>query len=212
MGKPVDHHYPNRWPDDKSLPGFKTAMENAFESLHQVLLQVLRMIAIDLGLPPDSLANRHDASHHELRLLHYPPTDRSVLNSTHTRIADHTDFGTVTFLLQDNTGGLEGRSRFGDQYFGLDSSEGEILVILGDCFQRWTGDLLWAIPHRVTAPRALVAGQADEKCADRYSVAFFGKPNRDVIVGNLEGAQFQGTKYDAIMAQAYNDSKLTKTY
>ena len=188
-------------------------MEELFESLHGVLAKVLRAIEVELGLPPDTLVDKHNASHHELRLLHYPPTDRAALGTTHTRIADHTDFGTVTFLIQDQTGGLEARSRFSkDHYFGLKSSYGEILVILGDCFQRWTGDQLWAIPHRVTAPEAGTGQQGDIECGSRYSMAFFGKPNRDAGVGNLDGEQFQGTTYEAVTAQVYNNSKLNKTY
>ena len=42
----------------------------------------------------------------ELRLLHYPPVPHGLPAGT-VRCGEHTDYGTITLLFQDDVGGLE---------------------------------------------------------------------------------------------------------
>lgn len=81
-----------------------------FSDCYNAELNILDAISIGLGLPIHSLRNLHKAQTNELRLTHYPEVDRADFANA-TRIAAHTDFGTITLLFQDNVGGL------GKQYY-----------------------------------------------------------------------------------------------
>ncbi|KAH7308630.1 hypothetical protein B0I35DRAFT_464197 [Stachybotrys elegans] len=212
MGVPGDVDAENRWPHAEALPDFRRLMEEQYRALEQAHLQILSALALTLGLPSESFTSMCSKSHHEMRLLHYPPTRLGDLKAGKTRIADHTDFGSVTLLFQDSTGGLEGRHPSSAEYRAIQSNEQECLVMLGDCFQRWTGDHFWALPHRVTMPFAAHPDQDDERLPERFSIAFFGKPDRDANVGNLAGPHFQKVHYDSMTAGDYNHSKLVRTY
>ncbi|KAI9686198.1 MAG: hypothetical protein M1822_003853 [Bathelium mastoideum] len=212
MGQPGDTEYANRWPSDNHFPQFRAFMENQFTAIDQAHLNVLRAIALGLGLPTDYFVPKCNGRHHEMRLLHYPSMRLGDLKNGKARIADHTDFGSLTLLFQDLVGGLEGRDRNNSKYAAIQSDQRECLVMLGDCFQRWTGDYLWALPHRVTMPVTAQVDNDDERIPERFSIAFFGKPNRDADVGNLEHPQFQQTHYDSLTAGEYNNLKLVRTY
>ncbi|KAF9883638.1 hypothetical protein FE257_003110 [Aspergillus nanangensis] len=214
-GNPVDREYPNRWPDADDLPKFQGVMENAFHSYHGLLLQVLQSLATSLDLPPEYFSGLHSEMHHEMRLLHYPSGTVGDFKNGNTRIADHTDFGSVTLLAQDSIGGLEARVRgtANPTYAAVESHPTELLVILGDCFQRWTGDKLRAVAHRVSMPFETDINDNTAVLPERFSVAFFGKPDREVRVGNIDAPHFKtGTSYPDITAGEYNNQKLFKTY
>ncbi|CEI67631.1 unnamed protein product [Fusarium venenatum] len=212
LGSPDDSEFPNRWPSECQIPQFRAIVEQHYEALEQVQLQVLAAFALGLGLKRNFFSCLHEKSHHEMRLLHYPSTKVGDLIGGKTRIADHTDFGSVTLLFQDNTGGLEGRDRETGRYQAIESQPMECLVIVGDCFQRWTGNQVWAIPHRVTVPYRTAVEDNDCHVPERFSIAFFGKPNRDAQVGNLNHPRFQAMQYSSITAGEYNNMKLERTY
>jgi isopenicillin N synthase-like dioxygenase len=80
-------------------------MSSLFTVCYDAQLQILDAISIGLGLPIHTLRELHGAQTNELRLTHYPEVDRADFANA-TRIAAHTDFGTITLLFQDNVGGL----------------------------------------------------------------------------------------------------------
>ncbi|CAG2238910.1 unnamed protein product [Mytilus edulis] len=67
------------------------------------------------------------------------------------RCGEHSDYGTLTLLFQDNIGGLEVKSRDGE-YIQAPPIPGTIVVNIGDLMQRWTSDKLIANKHRVLIP------------------------------------------------------------
>ena len=211
MGEPGSREAANRWPQDAALPGFRPLMESQYAALEKAHLEILSALAVVMELPGNYFAPMCDKSHHEMRLLHYPPTKLCELKTGKTRIADHTDFGSVTLLFQDATGGLEGRHPSTAEYQAIRSDEQECLVMVGDCFQRWTGNHFWALPHRVTMPFQ-TAEDKDEWMPERLSIAFFGKPNRDASVGNLGERRFQDVHYSSMTAGEYDHQKLIRTY
>lgn len=80
-------------------------MSSFFSVCYDAELVILDAISIGLGLPIHSLRELHATQINELRLSHYPEADRADFVNA-TRIAAHTDFGTITLLFQDNVGGL----------------------------------------------------------------------------------------------------------
>lgn len=84
---------------------FQPAFTSFFETGYRTELTVLKALSIGLGLPEDTLGELHAAQTNELRITHYPEVARGDFARS-TRIAAHTDFGTITLLFQDAVGGL----------------------------------------------------------------------------------------------------------
>ena len=83
-------------------------------------------------------------------MLHYPPVAQTP-SPGQLRAGEHSDYGSITLLLQDQIGGLEVRTRQGD-WIAAPPIDDTIVVNVGDAMQRWTGDRLTSTPHRVTVP------------------------------------------------------------
>lgn len=96
----------NRYPD--ALPGFGEAMSKFFGQCDDLHIKLMSAIAEGLGLSASFFRNQVTEGDHVLRLLHYPAVPRAVLGKDGAvRAGSHTDFGTVTLLFQDSSGGLQ---------------------------------------------------------------------------------------------------------
>ncbi|PHH72421.1 hypothetical protein CDD82_5987 [Ophiocordyceps australis] len=211
QGPAYDELYQNRWPDESDLPGFREFMESFYEDCHRVHQRILQALAVGLGLDSmflQDLCNRNTA---ELRLNHYPLYDASQVRPGAKRISEHTDFGTITMLFQDSVGGLEVEDQgMPGHYLPVPCDDtSEMVLNIGDCLQRWTNGKFLSTSHRVILPDGINA-----RVEERYSVAYFGKPNRLQNVGVLPIFVREGetAKYGDITAWEYNQEKLILTY
>lgn len=124
-----------------------------------------------------------------LRSNYYPPVDsNTILQKDQIRCGEHSDYGTVTFLFQDDRGGLEILSPKGE-YVPVPSIHGTIVANVGDMLQRWTADTLVATKHRVVIP-----GDDVQRTKTRQSLAFFVQPDNDCLITCLNGSD----KYEPI--------------
>ena len=79
--------------------------------------------------------------------------------------------------------------------------------------QRWTNDRLRSTVHRVTIPINADAKEDEIVIPSRYSVVFFGKPNRDVSLYPFpEFLKDKESKYEDITAGEYNQRRLIRVY
>jgi isopenicillin N synthase-like dioxygenase len=133
---------------------------------------VLAGIAIGLGLERTWFADHLAADPLILfRIFHYPPT---VANGDERwGVAEHTDYGLLTILGQDHTGGLQVRTPGG--WLDADPRPGAFVCNIGDMLERLTGGRYRSTPHRVRSPRE----------AGRLSFAFFLDPSWDAVVDRL---------------------------
>lgn len=137
---------------------------------------LMQAFGIALDLPSDFFTTKHTGSTQTLRLLHYPPSESS--SEGQLGAGAHTDYGTTTFVFQDNAGGLEVQNDSG-KWIPAPPIEGTIVVNTGDLLARWTNDQYRSTPHRVQVrPAAATAG--------RLSIAFFNDPDPEVIIETLE--------------------------
>lgn len=219
QGSPSDRLFPNIYPQVTSQPDFQPTLDSFFEACHQTHMHILDALATGLGLSPDrfrDLHQRQDSS--ELRLLHYPAVAASELREQgfKTRISEHTDAGSITLLFQDDCGGLEIEDqRPGhDGFLAVSSRLPAVLVNVGDSLQHWTNDEIRAVWHRVTLPKDFAGGDEERVLPERYSVAFFGKPDREASVGCFE--EFvtveHPAQYEDVSALDWNQRTLLKTY
>lgn len=169
FGSPLNG--PNQWPAE--LPEFRSDVETYVAALNAFGAGLLRVIALALDLPADALEASFKHPTTFLRLLHYPPQPPSADNETFGS-APHTDYGFLTILLQDMSGGLAVRNTDGT-WLQATPIPGSYVVNVGDMLSRWTNGRWQSTPHLV---RNISGG-------DRYSCPFFFDPDMDAVISAL---------------------------
>ncbi|KAM3087300.1 hypothetical protein ACMFMG_001401 [Clarireedia jacksonii] len=219
---------PNNWPpasaDDPAAQEFKDTMLSFHDQCKELHINVMRAIALGLGLDEGYFDGYTDAGDNTLRLLHYPETKRSVFrgNKMQVRAGEHTDYGSITLLFQDDRGGLQVRSPKGT-YVDATPVEGTVVVNAGDLLARWSNDRIKSTLHRVVEPPA--KPNADVKEGEnededvvypaRYSIAYFCNPNFDRMIEAIEGTyggELGERKYKDINSGDYLVQRLAATY
>ncbi|TVY45323.1 2-oxoglutarate-Fe(II) type oxidoreductase [Lachnellula subtilissima] len=217
QGPASDLQYPNRWPSEEELPGFRTFMESYFITCERVVLYLMSALELAMGLPADCFHDRMLAVHgSELRLNGYPEIDIADLNSgTVSRIWPHTDIDIITLLFQDGVGGLEIEDPNNLGHFEPVVRQGptEMVVNISATLQRWSNDTLHAGVHQVTIPQGW-KGKSEAGLAERYSVPYLAKADREVSVGTLpEFVTADGiVKYKPISALEFQQERLSTAY
>jgi isopenicillin N synthase-like dioxygenase len=196
-GKPF--HAVNQWPD---LLDFRPVLVGYFVAMQRLCEQLHRAFAIDLGLPEDFFQPYIDAPLATLRVLHYPPHPVAFDGQLYGA-APHTDYGNLTILAQDDTGGLQVRRRDGS-WIDAPPLHGTFVCNIGDCLMRWSNDVYVSTPHRVV----------NRSGRDRYSAAFFFDPNADAPVECLPGCvgPDRPARYPPTTGAAYLKERLDATY
>jgi isopenicillin N synthase-like dioxygenase len=131
-------------------------------ALTQLCHHLMAGMALSLGLEDAYFADRYTGDPLTLfRIFNYPPPrDPSFWG-----VGEHTDYGLLTVLLQDDAGGLEVRSR--SRWVAAPPVPGSFVCNIGDMLDRMTRGLYRSTPHRVRNPAP----------RDRLSFPFFFDPN-----------------------------------
>lgn len=188
-----------------STPGDDPCIINFYEACTQVANRVLKAMALALQLPADFFVTRHNRRNHTLRLLHYPPLQQPP-KIGQVRAGEHSDYGSITLLFQNEGEGLEVQALSGE-WVAAPPIPGTVVVNIGDLLQRWTNHVFCSTKHRVVIP-------TDERInQSRYSIAFFCHPNDDTEIACLESCQNERLPlYPPVLAGDYLISRLQATY
>jgi len=207
IGTQSEKDFETPWPNELPSSEFKDILLRYYDEFNGVYLRLCRLLAMGLGMKDsDFFSRRSDEQHCNLRLLHYPQVEKDPDDTeTIVRGARHTDFGTLTLLTQDGTGGLRVQRADGSWIF-VPPVPGSIIVNVGDMLQRWTNDVLPSTPHQVVN----LSNHADT-IPERYSIAFFCNANKDVMLECLEEVSKEPAKYSPINALQYLTQRLTET-
>lgn len=180
MGKEDNDAMPNIWLPEEDLPGFRAFFNRFYGLCNQVELEVLRALAVGMGLEEDYFVNFHHNADNQTRILHYPTVEEDLLRRGKAeRIAAHSDFGTITLLFQDEVGGLEVEDPYSKGTFrSVPYIPRTCVVNVGDFLQMWSNDVLKSTSHRVRAPPAVegIEGQG-KMIPERYSIPYFCGPD-----------------------------------
>jgi isopenicillin N synthase-like dioxygenase len=146
-------HGGNLWLDD-SAGDLGLRMRSAVTShqrlMRQIADELLLALAQGLRLGKATFLPYVQPEPTELfRIFHYPPqTDHGHLGSE-WGVAEHTDMGFLTLLLQEGqTTALEVKTRDG-RWCPVPPQTGALYINIGDMLEYVTRGLLWATPHRV---------------------------------------------------------------
>ena len=162
-------HGPNQWPAD--LTGFRETLDVYYDRMEILCRLTMRTLALALDLPEDHFEHFCDDAVSNLKLLHYPPQLANA-HPDEKGCGAHTDWGAITYLLQDDVGGLQVWDE-GHGWIDAPPVEGAFVLNLGDLIARWTNDRFRSTLHRVI----------NRSGRERYSVPFFftGRPDHEVV-------------------------------
>lgn len=214
IGREGEPNHPNMWPtSDATAQGFKEFMIDFFTQCKELHIEVMRAIAVGMGIDEGYFDEFTDGGDNTLRLLHYPSVAKSVFaaNNMQVRAGEHTDYGSITLLFQDDCGGLQVKSPDGT-FVDATPIPGTVVVNAGDLLARWSNDTIKSTMHRVVEPLAPTEGDVHPA---RYSIAYFCNPNYEKTIEAIPGT-FGGEKgvkkYEDVNSGKYLVQRLAATY
>lgn len=160
----------NQWPDE-TYPRLRKELTPYYDAVCAVAGQVMSALAQSLGRPADFFAEAYEKPLARGQLVFYPPSTASDEAEERFGVAAHTDFGVLTFLLQDMNGGLQVKLKSGE-WVEAPPIPGTLVCNIGDLLARWSNDRFASTLHRVINR----SGRA------RYSIPVFFDPHTDTVV------------------------------
>lgn len=210
----------NMWPKAGEVPAdakfdaerWRNNMLEFHDVCKELHVQIMRALAVGLGIEEGWFDEYTDRGDNTLRLLHYPPQSREVFKRKkgQVRAGAHSDYGSCTLLFQDDRGGLEVQGADGG-WRAVKPIEGAIVVNAGDLLARWSNDVVKSTVHRVVEPPTK---GSEEVHPARYSIAYFCNPNFDKFIEAIPGTLKEGekSKYEGVNSGEYLVQRLSATY
>ena len=166
-------HGPNLFP--KNIPLFSDTVLKYMDAMTRLGHALMEGIALSLGLSESYFAERYTRDPLILfRIFNYPPEPSGISENRGWGVGEHTDYGLLTILKQDKTGGLEIKSKSG--WLEATPMPGSFVCNIGDMLDRMTRGLYRSTAHRVNSPLK----------HDRLSFPFFFDPNFNAEVRPIE--------------------------
>jgi isopenicillin N synthase-like dioxygenase len=198
----VPFYRPNIWPD-RPAP-FREIYTRYYELLDELAADLMRLFALALDLPDSFFEDKINDNFAALNTYHYPPQTEAPLDGQ-LRAGAHSDFGSLTILLQEpNAGGLEVMGTDGEWHY-LPPQPGRFVINIGDLMAQWTNDRWRSTLHRVVNP----PGETISK-QSRISVGFFCHPNFEAMIEAFPTCRDPdgSAKYQAVKAGTYMRRKI----
>lgn len=159
---------PNQWPDG-SLPDLRTTVGAWTDLLGRVGTELTHALAACLGLPEDHFDPVFAGEPHWFgKLIRYVGQESDGPGAQ--GVGPHADWGFLTLLLQDSTGGLQARPPRSQEWIDVPPVDGALVVNVGEMLEVATHGYLVATVHRVLP---------SPPGATRQSIGFFFSPRLD---------------------------------
>ncbi len=135
-------HGPNLFPD--AVPELKPAVMAFMAEAERSAHAIMEGVAMSLGLNANYFRETYTAQPTMLfRIFHYPASAAE----SGWGVGEHTDYGLLTLLAQDDIGGLEVKTPRG--WINAPPIPGALVCNMGDMLDRLTGGVYRSTPHRV---------------------------------------------------------------
>jgi len=188
-------HGANLWPPIDGLRDTVLAYLDALTGLGHALM---RGFALALGLPERWFAEQGGTADPLilLRLFNYPSRPVPAGSPVQWGVGEHTDYGLLTMLWQDDVGGLQVRTDEG--WIDAPPRPGSFVCNIGDMLDRMTGGRYRSLPHRVAI---------NSSGRDRLSIPLFFDPDFAwriaPVPGSVAGSDDSGRRWDGANLQAF---------
>jgi isopenicillin N synthase-like dioxygenase len=159
---------PNHWPG--FMPEMRGVLSAYYDSILDCGNRLLRGFALSLGRPADFFVPHFAKPLARGSMVYYPPQPPD-LGEQQFGVAPHTDYGGLTLLSQDMTGGLQVLNKAGE-WVTAHPIPGTLVINVGDLMARWTNNRFSSNAHRVI----------NTSGRERYSVAVFFDPSFDTVI------------------------------
>ena len=178
MNVPADADMKNYPPnvEVEECPGLAPQADALYQSLERVGRDMLKAIALHLGLDEQYFEQFVPGGNSILRLIHYPPITSEPESSV--RAGQHEDINLITLLVGASADGLEVMDKAG-VWTSVKALPEHLVVNVGDMLQRLTNHELKSTTHRVVNPPREKWGQP------RFSMPFFRHPVPDMSLAAL---------------------------
>lgn len=175
---PIKKEYPeNVWPQE--LPSFSEIGLEVYKSLEKTGVQMLRAIALYLGLPENYFDDKVKHGNSILRPIHYFPIENpDSVPADAVRAAEHGDINLITLLMGASADGLQVLRRDG-KWIPITALPEQLVVNVGDMLERLTNKKLKSTIHRVVNPPRELMNRP------RYSIPFFMHPRSEMSLAAL---------------------------
>ena len=160
-------HGSNLYP---ALPGFRDTLLTYIDQVTAVGQMLLNGIAVGLGLRQDYFLERYTRDPTVLfRIFNYPPSTADA-DENELGVGEHTDYGLLTLLQQDEVGGLQVWHH--DRWIPAPPIPDSFVCNVGDMLERLTAGRYVSALHRVR----------NVSTEDRISMPLFLDPSFDSIL------------------------------
>ena len=155
------------------IPKFKSTVLEYMDAVTGLGHRLMEILALSLGLSENYFYQHYTRDPLILfRIFHYPP-DPAPASSEGWGVGEHTDYGLLTILKQDDCGGLQVKSK--SAWIDAPPVPHSFVCNIGDMLDRMTAGLYRSTPHRVKN----ISGR------NRYSYPLFFDPGFDTEVKAL---------------------------
>ena len=187
----------NQWPS--FLPEMRDILNQYMCAAHQCGKELLRAIAVSLEIDQDYFTGFFDKPVTRGSLIYYPHQPEN-LGVDQFGVSPHTDYGTLTLLAQDSTGGLRVRDRKGD-WLTAHPIEGTLVVNVGDLLARWSNNRFKSTEHAVV----------NNSGKERYSIAIALDPNWETPIKPVINSG-EKPQYEAVLCGEYIQGRFNRSF
>jgi isopenicillin N synthase-like dioxygenase len=198
---PADHplvqagtplHGPNLFPADQ--PELRSVVLEYMDAMTRLGHRLMAGLALGLGLEQTYFEKHVTGDPLTLfRIFSYPPPSDPTLWG----VGEHTDYGLLTILLQDDAGGLEVRSR--SRWVAAPPVPGSFVCNIGDMLDRMTRGVLRSTPHRVRNP----AQRARLSFPFFFDPGFFTRVEAIDLPNSQQAQDDSATRWDRISVHTF---------
>jgi isopenicillin N synthase-like dioxygenase len=200
--KVLREDYPNNV-SVAELPSFNPIAMRVYKRLEDAGRQILRAIALYLGLDEFYFDDKIHNGNSILRAIYYPPITSDPGDAV--RSAEHEDINLITLLMGASAEGLQVLNKKGE-WVGVTALPEHIIVNVGDMLQRLTNNKLRSTTHRVVNPPKAKWSEP------RFSIPFFLHPISEMDLSCLPQCvdDEHPKSYEDITAGEYLDERLAE--
>ena len=188
---------PNNWPG--FMPELRPLLTEYMAECNALGHRLFRAFALSLDVDPDTFVRRFERPMSRASIIYYP-AQAEAMGEEQFGVAPHTDYGCLTLLYQDATGGLQVRGA-GGEWLTAHPIPGTFVVNVGDLLTRWTNDRFASTAHRVV----------NSSGRERLSFAVFVDPDHDTVIEPVVKPG-ETARYDPVRCDDYIRGRIDASF